>query len=304
MYYILELTTKMQNLFRRNRTFYIRLAISQELQPYFNSNSSYIRSLQTKNKKNATIIAKYLIAKFNYIKRSYMMLPNKEISGYIYEFKKVSYDDIINRNSYLSVEEIDDSIKELNSGVKIDNALIQKELHDLMQMLDSKHNLNSLYGFDTDDAEAFKKYIVQIKINALSDVKKSIKTKTSTNINTPTAPVVNTGTVTIKEAIDEYLTSKSGISEAVIEQDKLNLNRFIEWCDTVGITYIETLKHKNLISFRSYWQKLNPKLRPNTINRTLANISTFIKYCLKEEYILRDISKGIRLKLTICQQRS
>jgi len=62
-----------------------------------------------------------------------------------------------------------------------------------MQMLDSKYSLDSLYGFDTDDAEAFKKYIVQIKINALSDVKKSIKTKTSTNINTPTAPVVTGG---------------------------------------------------------------------------------------------------------------
>ena len=128
----------MQNLFKRNKTFYIRLSLTKELQPYFDDNGSYIKSLRTKNKKNATIISKYLIAKLNYIKRSTMMLSAKEISIYIDEFKKVSYDDIINRNSYLSVEKIDNSIRELNSSINIDSPLIKQELHDLMQMLDSK----------------------------------------------------------------------------------------------------------------------------------------------------------------------
>lgn len=125
LYYSLELTYYMQNLFKRNKTFYIRLSIDLKLQLYFNNNSPYIKSLQTKNKKNATIISKYLIAKFNYIKRSTMILSANEISTYIDEFKKISYDDIINRNSYLSVEKIDKSIQELNTPIAIDSQLIQ-----------------------------------------------------------------------------------------------------------------------------------------------------------------------------------
>ena len=106
----------MQNLFRRNKTFYIRLSIDSNLQRYFNNSPYYIKSLKTKNKKNATIISKYLVAKFNYIKRSVMILSAKEISSYVEEFKKIAFDDIVNRNSYLNANEIDEYIKELYSN--------------------------------------------------------------------------------------------------------------------------------------------------------------------------------------------
>ena len=290
----------MQNLFKRNKTYYIRLSIDSNLQIYFNNSNLYIKSLKTKNKKNATIISKYLVAKFNYIKRSIMILSAKDISKYIDEFKRVSFDDIVNRNSYLNIQEIDTYVKELNTHVDIDNVLIKQELHDLMQMLDTNHDINSLYGLDTQDVEKFKKYIVQIKINALNEVKKSIQVNIPNNINTAIQHPNNTlsSGVTIKEAIEEYLNSKSGVSKAVIEQDKLNLGRFTKWCDIKGFNYVDTLKHKDIIEFRTYWKKLNPQTKPNTINRTLANISTFIKYCVKVDYLVKDISKDIRLKLT------
>ena len=74
-----------------------------------------------------------------------MMLSANEISIYIDEFKKVSYEDIINRNSYLSVKEIDNSIQELNSSITLDNPLIKQELYDLMQMLDNNISNSILY---------------------------------------------------------------------------------------------------------------------------------------------------------------
>ena len=197
-----------------------------------------------------------------------MILSAKDIAIYIEEFKKVSYEDIINRNSYLSVDEIDNSIKELNSSISIDNQLIKQELHDLMQMLDSKYNLDSLYGFDTQDAQTFKNYIVQIKINALNEVKKTLQKNLPKNNHSSLSTVATNG-VTIKDAIDEYLNSKSGVSQAVLNQDRLNLDRFTEWADIKELIYVDTLKHKDLINFRTYRQKLNPKSKPNTINRTL-----------------------------------
>ncbi|MFA6196565.1 MAG: tyrosine-type recombinase/integrase [Sulfurimonas sp.] len=228
-----------------------------------------------------------------------MILSAKEIGLYIDEFKKISYDDIINRNSYLSIEEIDTSIKELSDDTAIDNILIKQELHDLMQMLDSGHNLNSLFDFDAEDAETFKKYIIQIKINALSEVKKTLQKTLPQISHALHASAPTTNGVTIKDAIQEYINSKSGISKAVIEQDILNLNRFLEYTDIKSILYVDALKHNDLIEFRKYRQKLNPKSKPNTINRIMANVSTFVKYCVKVDHLHKDIAKDIKLKLTI-----
>ncbi|MCX6076703.1 MAG: hypothetical protein NTW78_07435 [Campylobacterales bacterium] len=148
-----------------------------------------------------------------------MILSAKDIGIYIDEFKKISYDDIINRNGYLSVEEIDTSIKELSDDIAIDSILIKQELHDLMQMLDSQHNLNSMFDFDAEDAETFKKYIIQIKINALSEVKKTMQKSLSQISHALHASAPATNGVTIKDAIQEYIHSKSGISKAVAKSN-------------------------------------------------------------------------------------
>jgi hypothetical protein len=66
----------MTNLFKRNKTYYIRLSLNDNLKIYFG------------NKNDARFIAKYLISKFNYITRSFNMFSAKEIKHYIDEFKK------------------------------------------------------------------------------------------------------------------------------------------------------------------------------------------------------------------------
>ena len=200
----------MQNVFKRNNIYYIRLSIPQNIQIYFNT-YSYIRSLKTKNKKYATIISRYLIAKLNYIKRSVMILSKKEINTYIEEFKNLHFADIINRNITLSIEEIDDTISNLKTDISIENNLIKSELYDLSRFLDTKYNLDSIYGYDIQDAEAFKKYIIQIKINALADIKKDIQAKivqSNTDI-TLKQSTTNQPIIIIEDAIKEYLEQKN-----------------------------------------------------------------------------------------------
>ena len=156
----------MTNLFKRNKTYYIRVSINQELLIYFENQTSYIKSLKTNNIKDATIISKYLLAKFNYIKSSTMILSTKQIKDYIDEFKKLNYDDIINRNSYLSIEQIDNSIRNLNQpNLNIDSSIIKTELHELMQLLDLKYNMNSLINLEYDDIELFIKYISKFALD-------------------------------------------------------------------------------------------------------------------------------------------
>jgi len=293
----------MQNIFKRNNIYYIRLSIPQNIQIYFNT-YSYIKSLKTKNKKYATIISKYLIAKLNYIKRSVMILSNKEIHRYIEEFKNLHFDDIINRNITLSIEEIDDTISNLKTNISIENYLIKSELYDLSRFLDTKYNLDSIYGYDIEDAEAFKKYIIQIKINALADIKKDIQAKIaqSNTVISLEQTTSNQTIIIIEDAIEEYIEQKN-LSEKKLKPIKTALEHLDTFLKRTKHTHMHSLKNKDLIAFRKYYQKLKPTMKPESVNSTLGKIGTFIRFCVTNDYLLRDISKGIKLKLTIQEKQ-
>ena len=64
------------------------------------------------------------------------MLDAKEIKDYIDEFKKTSFDDIVNRNTHLSIDEIDRLIRALNKEVDIYDPIIQKEFYSLLELID------------------------------------------------------------------------------------------------------------------------------------------------------------------------
>ncbi len=184
-------TLIMTNLFKRNKTYYIRLSLNDNLKIYFANKREYIKSLNTKNINDAKIIEKYLISKFNYIKRSFKMFSTQEIKEYIDEFKKTKFDDIVNRNTHLSINEIDTLIGDLNEEVDIYDEIINKEFYDLMNLIDLSNKKELEYGIDVDSAEKFKKNIIDIKINALNEVKKNIQNKV--NVATPvtqTIPII------------------------------------------------------------------------------------------------------------------
>ena len=76
----------MKNLFKRKKTYYIRLTINQNLKIHFKNKREYIKSLETCNINNANIIVRYLIAKFEFIKKSINMLNILEIEKLVKEF--------------------------------------------------------------------------------------------------------------------------------------------------------------------------------------------------------------------------
>lgn len=85
--------------------------------------------------------------------------------------------------------------------------VIESEFYDLMQMLHANYDIDSIFGLDEADINQFKKYIAQIKINALSEVKKDIqnsiiKTTQNSSIKNPHEENI---TILIKEAVNEYM---------------------------------------------------------------------------------------------------
>ena len=286
----------MQNLYKRHKTYYIRLSINQDLQIYFNNKNEYIRSLQTHNINNAKIILKYLLAKFNYIKRSIKMMNAQEIKKYIEEFKKINYDDIINRNSHLSIEQIDAQIKELNNNVDIYDEIIEKELYDLIQIIDIDDKYELEFGLDVDISEKFKNYIIQIKINALNEVKKNILNKVDI---LRADHIVNDDFITIEEAIKEFDNTRDSISIKQKKTSAKDVNNFLEFCNISNIKYIQKLKHKDLISYRVHLKKIKNKLKIGPLNNALKNVITFVNYCSDKANYIPKITKDVLFDLTI-----
>ena len=125
----------MKNLFKRNKTYYIRLKIPTLLQIYFDSNI-YIKSLKTNNRKNAIIILNSLMSKLNYIKNNMQELTHNHIKALISEFKDQNYNLLINKYNLLNINEIDKQIEELSDSknIKADNVIIKSEFEEIRKL--------------------------------------------------------------------------------------------------------------------------------------------------------------------------
>ena len=95
------------------------------------------------------------------------MLDAKEIKHYIDEFKKTNFDDIVNRNTHLSIDEINSLILALNKEVDIYDEVIEKEFYSLLELINLDNKKELEFGIDVDVAQKFKKHIIQIKINKI-----------------------------------------------------------------------------------------------------------------------------------------
>lgn len=293
----------MTNLFKRNKTYYIRLSLNDNLKIYFGNKTEYIKSLNTNNINNARLIAKYLISKFNYIKRSFNMFSAKEIKHYIDEFKKTNFDDIVNRNTHLSIDEIDRLIFDLNKEVDIYDEIIEKEFYSLLELIDLDNKKELEFGLDVDSAQKFKKHIIQIKINALNEVKKNIQNKVDITTNKEISIVPDTF-VTIEDAFEEYLKSRDGISDKHKGSSERDVKHFIQFCNINKMEYIQNLQNKNLIDYRIYLREIKPKATIGTLNNALKNVIAFLNHCSKKSHYIPDITKDITFKPTIREKIS
>lgn len=291
----------MTNLFKRNKTYYIRLSLNDNLKIYFGNKTEYIKSLNTNNINNARLIAKYLISKFNYIKRSFNMLDAKEIKDYIDEFKKTSFDDIVNRNTHLSIDEIDRLIRALNKEVDIYDPIIQKEFYSLLELIDLDKKIELEFGLDVELAQKFKNHIIQIKINALNEVKKNIQNKvdiTTTKIIQEVSSVPDTY-VTIEDAFEEYLKTKNGITKAHEKASEKSVQDFVNYCLTNKLEYIQNLQNKHIVNYREHLRKTKPKGTIGSLNTSLKYVNAFLNHCSDIAHYIPKITKNVLFNPTI-----
>ena len=291
----------MTNLFKRNKTYYIRLSLNDNLKIYFGNKTEYIKSLNTNNINDARLIAKYLISKFNYIKRSFKMFNAKEIKHYIDEFKKTNFDDIVNRNTHLSIDEINSLILDLNKEVDIYDPILEKEFYSLLELINLDNKLELEFGLDVELTQKFKNHIIQIKINALNEVKKNIQNKvdiTTTKAIQEVSSVPDTY-VTIEDAFEEYLNTKNGITKAHGKASEKSVQDFVNYCLTNKLEYIQNLQNKHVINYREYLRKTKPKGTIGSLNTSLKNVNAFLNHCSEVAHYIPKITKKVLFNPTI-----
>jgi integrase len=285
----------MKNLFKRKKTYYIRLTINQNLKIHFKNKREYIKSLETCNINNANMIARYLIAKFEFIKKSINMLSILEIEKLVKEFENIKFADIVNKYNYLKVEEIDTQIEQLQTNKY--KKLIKNEMNDIINFLASKDEDVEAYGINEALGNKLESYIIQTKINALSEVKKSIKLENlqNTNINN------STNFVTIEEAIKEFFDSRVLDNEDKASENKIkkDVNIFFNFCKIEKIEFIQKIEYKNISNYKIYLKNLKPNAKVSTLNMNIKNISTFLNYCTNKAHYVHKLTIDIQFEPTI-----
>lgn len=284
----------MRKIFKRNKTYYIRLSICKNLKIYFKNKREYIKSLDTCNINNANIIASYLAAKFNFIKKSINMLSSLEIENLVKEFENVKFKDIVNKYNVLKIEEIDKQIEQLQTN-KYKN-LIKNEMSDIINFLAAKDEDIEAFGISESLGNKLESYIIQIKINALAEVKKSIKLENLQKIS------LNNGTnfVTVEQAIKEFFDSRfeKGEEKAL----KRYINIFFDFCKIENIEYLQNIEYKTITAYKIYLKKIKPDVRVGSLDQNLKNVSIFLNYCTNKAKYMQKVTIDLAFEKTIEEQ--
>ncbi len=275
----------MNNIFKRNKIYYFRSTLPQELKFYFDGKKEYIKSLRIKNINNAKIIARYLGKRLNLIKEEIKMLSHNEILKLIEEFKKISIVDIASRNSYLTQEEINEQLKELEKHNNI--KLIEKEIQDAYNFLTKKDDELTCFGVDEKLGKELEKQMYQIKINALNKLK----------VNQNIEALDETSFVEIEIAINDFLNGKEKTSDTREITFRTTLNDFLIYCNKKDVKFVQNLTYPFMIKFKQDYHK-EKGIKKGTINNYLIMIRLFLDYCKKSKYIDFEVGADIIFKIS------
>jgi hypothetical protein len=235
----------MNNIFKRNKIYYFRSTLSQELKFYFDNKKEYIKSLRIKNINNAKIMARYLGKRLNLIKEEIKMLSHNEILKLIDEFKKISLEDIVSRNSYLTQEEINKQLKEL---VKHNNIkLIEKEMQDAYDFLTKKDDELTCFGVDEKLGQELENQMYKIKINALNKLKDNKNGETQDEASF----------IEIEIAINNFLNTKEKTSDIRELTFRSVLKDFLEYCNKNEVNFVQNLTFPFIMQFKNDYHKEN-----------------------------------------------
>jgi hypothetical protein len=149
-----------------------------------------------------------------------------------------------------------------------------------------------------ESAKKFKKHIIQIKINALNEVKKNIQNKvdiTTTKVISKVSIVPDTF-ITIEDAFEEYLKTGDSLSENHKKTSERDVKHFIKFCNMNKIEYIQKVQNKYIINYRDYLKELKPNVKIGALNLPLKNISAFLNHCSEVLSYIPTITKKTKFK--------
>ena len=289
----------MKNLFKRKKNYYYRIVVPREFKIYFNNLDLYVRSLKTTNKNEAILLTKFLTSKLNFIKRQKMLLTKEQLNSIIEDFKLTNLDSIKNRHKMLSIDSIDELIKNYNDKeFNVYDDSLKQEINGLSKVF-LKNGIDTMFDTDTKDIDFLVDEIVQIKLNVLHNLKNDINKTITIDINEIKNLQQNNGNdsnikdFTIEECKNHFLE----IHDKKLRYEE-NINLLIKYCKSINITKINDISRSIIIKFRNN-QKDTTKLSKTTINNGLTHLSTFFKNIIADRlYIHQNPIFETNFKLT------
>lgn len=234
----------MKNLFKRKKNYYYRIVVPREFKIYFNNLDLYIRSLKTTNKNEAILLTKFLTSKLNFIKRQKMLLTKEQLNSIIEDFKLTNLDSIKNRHKMLSIDSIDELIKNYNDKeFNVYDDSLKQEINGLSKVF-LKNGIDTMFDTDTKDIDFLVDEIVQIKLNVLHNLKNDINKTITIDINEIKNLQQNNGNnshikdFTIEECKNHFLE----IHDKKLRYEE-NIDLLIEYCKSINITKINDIEN-------------------------------------------------------------
>ena len=289
----------MKNLFKRKKNYYYRIVVPREFKIYFNNLDLYVRSLKTTNKNEAILLTKFLTSKLNFIKRQKMLLTKEQLNSIIEDFKLTNLDSIKNRHKMLSIDSIDELIKNYNDKeFNVYDDSLKQEINGLSKVF-LKNGIDTMFDTDTKDIDFLVDEIVQIKLNVLHNLKNDINKIVINDIshirnlestNEDSNDIKN---ITIEECKKQFLETH----DKKLRYEE-NINLLIKYCKSINITKVNDITRSIIIKFRNN-QKDTTKLSKTTINNGLTHLSTFFKNIIADRlYIHQNPIFETNFKLT------
>jgi len=160
----------MKYILKRNKNYYFRFRISQELKFYFKQSSYFTKSLETENALTAEKNAKILLNKINYIKQSIKMnVDNKQVLALIEDLTNTIFNET--EHDLYNTDKVEDSVFALtledrlisykNAYSKQDYTLVENEANNILKRLNIKYNDND---FNTICKQLLENHIQNLKI--------------------------------------------------------------------------------------------------------------------------------------------
>lgn len=285
---------QVQNIYKRNNTYYFRVAIHKNLKEFFKVNKFYVRSLNTTNIHIAKYLRNILYNKFMILKDEHkILLEEQDIQAIVDDFKNIELKKYQKQVSYFNSEDFDEFMFHIKRAYKerkyklVDNAI--SRFYD-------NYGIDSNV-FDVENESSVQKKLMQVLIDSFDTIKSSnIENTTDSSQNNKQAQKYS-----LKELIEHYINTfkDKGYSKNHLNSIKNYLNVFLEHYENFYLKdfdLIEQTKFYNDVLSNLEYKKngKNVKIGKSTLELYFSAYRGFFDYLLKMRIV--DINIWIRFK--------